>query len=213
VLVGASWSPFSSNLGNTGTFFGLAVHDDGSGEALYACGSFSLAPLQLTRVVRWDGASWSPVGRWDSLAGMTGVLDLEVLDDGSGPVLFAGGSGAGGVARWDGASRSTPGGGVDGTVLAMAVFDDGGGPALYVAGDFHSAGGVPAAGIARWDGSCWTALDSGLTGSVKDLVSFRDPHGPALFVAGEELMARPERRSSPARPRTPRATWPSASSP
>ena len=37
----------------------LAVHDDGSGEALYAGGFFSSADgVTVGRIARWDGAAW-----------------------------------------------------------------------------------------------------------------------------------------------------------
>jgi hypothetical protein len=62
------------------------------------------------------------------------------------------------VARWDGASWSSLGSGLDGTVRALAVFDDGSGAALYATGTFTTAGGVPANNIARWDGASWSAL-------------------------------------------------------
>ena len=116
----------------------------------------------------WHGSVGDP--------GIAGFVNaLGVFDDGTGPALYVGGSfvDAGGVtvsnlARWDGASWSDVGGGVNPSVLALAVFDDGTGPALYVGGRFTLAGGIPAEGIARWDGTRWSAL-GGATGTAKRL--------------------------------------------
>jgi len=90
------------------------------------------------------------------------------------------------VARWDGAGWSEVGGGLGGSVFALAVYDDGSGPALYAGGTFQSAGGVPASRVARWDGVSWSPLASGVDGSVLALTVF-DDHGlggPWLAVGG-----------------------------
>src|SRR5438477_206732 len=85
---------------------------------------------------------------------------LRALDagSGSGPALYfggtfwtAGGSPARNIAKWDGATFSSVGGGISNTmssisshVGALCVFDDGlgGGPALYATGLFDTAGGT-----------------------------------------------------------------------
>jgi len=84
---------------------------------------------------------------------------LAVFDDGTGPALYAGGifasAGSGAVrniAKWDGASWSALGSGLDGgglEVSALTVFDDGTGPALFASGKFTIAGGAPANHIAK----------------------------------------------------------------
>ena len=124
------------------------VFDDGSGPALYAGGGFTTAGgVAANRIAKWDGASWSALGQRDATASSCA---LAVFDDGSGPALYAGGdfTTAGGVAanhiaKWDGASWSALGSGMNGsTSYALAVFDDGSGPALYAGGAFTTAGGV-----------------------------------------------------------------------
>jgi hypothetical protein len=119
------------------------------------------------------------------------VFALAVFDDGDGPALYAGGvfttAGGGGanfIARWDGASWSPVGTGMDNYVFALSVFDDGGGPALYAGGLFTMAGGGSASRIARWNGSSWSALDAGMNGQVSDLAVFDDGGGAALYAAG-----------------------------
>jgi hypothetical protein len=179
--------------GDSGTISALAVYDDGHGPALYAAGEFTDAGgVPANRIARWDGSSWSALG-----SGIEGgaVVALAVYDDGGGPALYAGGSftSAGGVpasriARWDGASWSALGSGMNGVVRALAMHDDGGGPALYAGGDFTSAGGVPADRIARWDGASWSALGSGMAGGaaprVHALTEYDDGGGPALYAGG-----------------------------
>lgn len=129
---------------------------------------------------------------------------MVMFDDGNGggPALYVGGhyvnSGTtplNGIARWNGVSWESVGGGVAGTgfqvgVHALAVFDDGkgGGPALYAGGRFVSAGGVAADGIARWNGSVWSPVGNGQMGPASSLVTtllvHDDGNGPTLFMGG-----------------------------
>lgn len=119
---------------------------------------------------------------------------FTVFDDGNGPALIAGGNfvHAGGVtvnfiARWDGTSWSSLGGGTNGgiqPVTSLGVFDDGSGRALYAGGDFTVAGGVPASHIARWDGAHWSAVGGGMNYGVDAMAVFDDGTGPALYAGG-----------------------------
>ena len=81
------------------------------------------------------------------------------FDDGRGPALFAGVTTIAGstmtsrIARWDGTSWSSLGGGLNSVGHAMAAYDDGSGhgPDLYVAGLFLTVGGgIISNKIARW---------------------------------------------------------------
>jgi len=158
---GRRWAPLGSGLeikgGKSARGEALTVFDDGSGSALYVGGYFEKAGgIPAIGIARWDGARWSPLG--DRQTGAA-VRDLVVLDDGTGPALFAGGGfmsiggvPALGVARWDGRTWSPLGAGIEGggTVSALAGYDDGQGPALYVGGYFSVAGGRPSMRIARW---------------------------------------------------------------
>jgi hypothetical protein len=193
-----SWLPaFGSFPGIDGYMVhALAVFDDGGGPELYVGGEFGLAVGVVARnVAKWDGATWSPlgsgVGDWnDRIEAMT------VFDDGTGPALYAGGTftTAGGVAasyvaRWDGASWSPLGTGMNSVVNALTVFDDGSGPALYAGGMFTSAGGGSASRIARWSGSVWSPVGSGISGTVEALAVYDDGGGPALHVGGRFKVA------------------------
>jgi hypothetical protein len=194
---GASWTPLYFNSGYQDYMQALIVFDDGSGPALYVGGYFPHQIVNYPVLAKWDGGtSWTPLPSLGPFTAGNRVSALAVFDDGSGPALFAGGhfSTAGGVAvlniaRWDGASWSSPGSGLSGTVRALATFDDGSGPALYAGGAFTTAGGAPAARIARWDGTSWSALGSGMDGEVLTLTGFDDGSGPALFAGGAFLTA------------------------
>ncbi len=170
----------------------LTTHNDGTGESLYAGGTFvNAGGWQVDRLARWDGCGWQPVGgELDSW-----VVAMTTFDDGTGDALYAcgffttaDGIPVGGIARWDGTQWSDLDGGMNiGGVRTLAVFDDGTGPALYAGGDFSTAGGVPASDIAKWDGSAWSPLGSGMAGGgggVYNLHVHDDGTGPALYAGG-----------------------------
>jgi trimeric autotransporter adhesin len=174
----------------------LAAFDHGGGPRLYAGGVFSESlGSPGNRIARWDGSSWSPLGRGTSST----VWALTVFDGGARPELYVGGTfvragevgGANGIARWDGAQWSALGTGLynedpghthNGS--AIVVYDDGAGPALYVGGHFTHAGGLPAGSIARWDGSEWSAVGEGFDGWVRAMADFDDGAGRALYAGG-----------------------------
>lgn len=169
--------------------------DDGSGDALYVGGRFTVAgTIESRGIARWDGSAWSTVG--------DGPPDNDVdclvsFESEAHQYLYAGGSftSIGGVpaahiARWDGSSWSPLGDGLDGPVYAIAEFDDGSGPALYAVGRFDSIDGVNSVLAARYrPGSGWERIGDGLVkqGSTTTLdaaVLFDDGDGEALYIAG-----------------------------
>jgi hypothetical protein len=136
----------------------LTVFDDGGGPALYAGGRFfSTGGPTLNNIAKWNGSSWTPLGSGTS-GNFSDVSDLAVFDDGSGSALYAAGrfTVAGGVAanliaRWNGASWSALGSGLnDFVVHALTVFDDGSGPALFAGGDYRSALDSGDSYLAEW---------------------------------------------------------------
>ena len=146
----------------------LAVFDDGSGSALYACGNWrEIGGQPIRPIARWTGTGWSSVGPTTTYPESAALLAMCVFDDGGGPALYAGGmftGPVGAIARWDGTSWSQVGAGFSPTagspyVRALVVHDDGSGPALYAGGSFTAAGGA-AANLARWDGTSWSAVGS-----------------------------------------------------
>jgi hypothetical protein len=161
---GTTWSAMGggiSHVGGAAVVNALAVHDDGTGPALYVAGTFDQAGgVPAVNIARWDGTNWSAVGTTGFDGGMS---SLEVHDDlsGTGPALFASGSFTSvdgvvvnGIAKWDGVSWTALEQGVAPStyVAALASFDDGNGfgPALFAAGAFTQAGSVSSGNIARW---------------------------------------------------------------
>ncbi|KAA0213287.1 MAG: hypothetical protein DYG94_11730 [Leptolyngbya sp. PLA3] len=183
---GVNWSGLSSGL--NGGVSALAVYDDGSGDALYAGGAFTVAGGAVAnRVAKWDGSTWSALGT--GIAGGTTprVFALTVFNDGSGDALYAGGrfNNAGGaaattIAKWDGSSWSALGSGMNVEVRALCVYNN----ALYAGGLFTTAGGTPANYLARWNGSTWSAVGVGTNGFVRALAVYNDGSGNALYVGG-----------------------------
>ncbi len=197
-----AWSDQFSLADFEGWIWDLAVHDDGSGPAVYAAGLFTQAGnTSVTHLARLDGIDWGPVGdQFDAMP-----HSLAACDDwpGLGPQLFAGGGfrqvgalGVSSIARWDGTSWAPLGTGVSisdqpySWVFAMAFVPDAfsEGPALFAGGFFDTAGETSAMNVAHWDGKGWSALGSGLDGFVDALAWFDDGNGPALYAAGTFTM-------------------------
>ena len=195
---GSWWAalPGPSGRGVDGAVLSLTVHDDGTGEALYAGGLFDTAGgVEVRRIARWDGAGWSalmgPGGPGLPFAWiLTDVQAMVSWDDGTGTSLYVGGTfeagRPGGIAEWDGSSWSGLGAGVSqqlmggGMVDALVVWNDGAGEALYVGGDFA----YPTAGVARWNGSTWAWPGAVGLGTALALAVWDDGNGSALYAAG-----------------------------
>ncbi|MBI1380038.1 MAG: hypothetical protein GC161_02980 [Planctomycetaceae bacterium] len=181
---GAQFLPLGSGVVGTGVW-DLAIHDDGSGSALYVGGGFSSAGGQpISNIARWDGTTWSPLG-----VGLNGgVGSLCVFDAGAGPQLFASGSftmsgttPAHKVARWDGIQWH--GVGYDAAnAWKFAVHSFAAGERLVVGS---------ATGLRVWDGAAWPALGAGVgavaaPGYVISLASADSGDGPRLWASTVE---------------------------
>ncbi|MFN7022100.1 MAG: GC-type dockerin domain-anchored protein, partial [Phycisphaerales bacterium] len=203
---GTGWEEVGGGLGNANAYefdrvWVMPTFNDGTGEALYACGTFTQAGgTTVSNIAKWNGTAWADVGGGVS-GGSNAIRDAVVFDDGSGPALYvggsfttAGGSFASNVARWNGTSWEALGGGLNNEVLTLHVHDDGTGPALYAGGRFTS----PATGVAKWSGTGWVSVGgspargNGFTGAmrVSDLATLNEGSGPLLVAAGQfELFA------------------------
>ncbi|MBL8862760.1 MAG: hypothetical protein JNK02_12235 [Planctomycetes bacterium] len=186
---GAKSAPFVWDGQRTRSLFGAhglsstvasqVVHDDGSGEALYAGGSFSRAgDVTAYRIARWNGAAWANVG-----SGLdSGVNALVRHDEGTGPQLYAGCDF--GVRRWDGTSWTNVGA-IIGMVTALAVHDDGSGLRLFAstqAFDFQVSDYVNR--VQRWDGSAWTNVGDRFDELIEALAVHDSGSGPKLYAGG-----------------------------
>lgn len=168
---GTSWSAMGTDC-PISTINCFAIHN---GE-LYAGGEGSGAVKVC--VAKWTGSNWLPL---DTEGGNTNVWALASYNG----ELYAGGgfsnfngSGAAGIARWNGSSWSSIGTGFTlfNQVNAMTVFQS----KLYIGGSFTSIGGISANNIVSWDGTTWTALAGGVNAQVQSLFS----NGTKLFVGG-----------------------------
>jgi hypothetical protein len=133
------------------------------------------------------------------LGGDGEVLALAVLDDGSGPARYVGGSfvfipgvgAVGGFARWDGTAWAA----LDPSMRLrspLVAFDDGTGAALYGAGGLALADGSRITTIARFDGASWSSagdFDRFGGGTVHAFavapVGLGQTARPALYAGGD----------------------------
>ena len=196
---GASWSPVGGGLPPFGgEVRALVVHDDGSGEAMYAAGNFtSVGGVSAMRVAKWNGQSWSALGIGLPYPTTGYVSALASYHDASGPKLVAAGrfqnAGASDrdcVAQWDGQSWSALGAGVgngfDSEVRSLAPFDAGDGPRLFATGHFETASGVGTGGLAVWYGATWAApYRTGVNGPVYSATVSNIDGEPSLYVGGD----------------------------
>jgi hypothetical protein len=178
-----------------GTVRTLAVHNDGSGPALYAGGQFDHASnAACINIAKWAGTAWAAVGEGVYINYSPGLQVLRSFDDGSGPTLYAGGSllestypfYSTNIRRWRAGHWETVAGGLTGGtagVRALEVFDDGGGSALIAGGDFSST-------LRKLTPAGWVDVFPVLQstnvydGGVHELKQVDLGHGPVLLAGG-----------------------------
>jgi hypothetical protein len=177
-----------------GPVHALAMHDDGSGPALYFGGGFSMVHMEgehafeAACVGRTGQGVWSAVGNaragpgFNHGYGPDSLASVDIDGDGA-PTLYAGGpirsSGISmfdNCAQWDGAAWNSLGDGPD-TVRCLGGFDDGSGPALYAA-----TGSSFPAPIYRWNGAAWSDLAHGPPAYIERFVGWRPGGKPRLFT-------------------------------
>jgi trimeric autotransporter adhesin len=93
------------------------------------------------------------------------------------------------IARWNGSTWNTVGGGVTGSmpqVYTMCVYDGW----LYVGGSFQMAGGVPVNQIAKWNGLQWDSVGPGVNG-YSPLSMIVDTLHNNLIISGNFACANP----------------------
>jgi hypothetical protein len=147
--------------------FAMAMHDDGSGPALYVGGLFDAIDGQPHhRIARYRNGVWESIGHggWAGMSGNSaGINSLASFGDVLYCSLFNGT-----VARWTGAAWiATPSAGT--TTTCFAGHD----------GSLYAGVGGSTGSVKRWNGTNWDAVP-GLTGSVRTMASFKRN----LIVAG-----------------------------
>ncbi|HMS09720.1 MAG TPA: hypothetical protein PKE66_09565, partial [Pyrinomonadaceae bacterium] len=175
------WDDRFDRPGASGT---VSVIVNGPNGSLYV-GLFSgTAGGTGSRIVKWNGTSWEPMG-----GGMNGPVNaIAVAPNGDvyagGSFTMAGTTPANSIARWNGTEwfalgSGTNGGGTLDAVNAVAVASNGD---VYIGGPFTQVGGNPAEGFARWNGSSWFATGDGVVVvEVRTLIPA--PQG-GVFVGG-----------------------------
>lgn len=171
-----------------------------SGTDLYVGGAFPLVGgMPDENIASWDGAAWSDVTGPDGTGLNDFVEALRVYDDGTGPILYAGGrfdtadgSAADGLALWDGIGWSPMhGASFSGVTTGLVVYDDGTGPGLYISGnDLEVEGGPAPSNPIRWNGATWATVlgedGFGLLGDVGATAVFDDGQGEALYMVRDD---------------------------
>jgi hypothetical protein len=168
----------------------LAVHNDGTGPALYAEAPYKpVNPDFKDAVVRWDGQSWERVG--DSFShdgGNVTIGDLLSANLGDGWKLYAGGHFDGptgmfhNVAVWNGSDWLPLGEGLPLSVRSLAVLNTSGGPRLAAVDDLQ-VDGEPAQRVWLWDGSVWSPFGGEPDGHVTGIAQARHDYG-AIYLSG-----------------------------
>jgi hypothetical protein len=194
--------------GLNGTVRALSTGDPDAGgtlgPSLIAGGAFTgTTDGSQDYIAFWNGVAWQALGwgtdgpvnaitTWQtsSVSGYPAHIVIggefpHVGSDSTGEVL------ANGIARWDGISWRTLGGGFDGPVYALASWDPDGPagpqlPLLIAGGDFRHAGTEAIDYIAAWDGTAWHSLGWGTDGPVRSLTTW-DPDGGGPLI--EQLVA------------------------
>jgi hypothetical protein len=173
---------YSNTLGDPGFngsyVAGLTVHDDGSGESLFAVGSFNIAGGVVggSQIARWDGSAWQALG-----SGLTGGYTNAVKAF-QGDLIAAGyfdsASGVAGsakLARWDGTNWNSMDAQSEiflNSFWDLEVYDDGiTGEQLYIAGNYGDLNGNLALDhIAKWDGTTYSEVGGTIGGAVPLIV-------------------------------------------
>ena len=165
----------------------IALHDDGSGVALYSGAPYDPVNSNFENsVVRWDGHSWSRVGAEFYNSGDSVIIFALISADlGDGPKLYAGGwfHGLGNVAAWDGEDWLPLGDGLSFTVKTLAKVDTPEGPRLAAAGDIFTDGEL-AERVWLWDGSTWSPFGAIADDRIFGVVQ-AEYEGDAIYLAGD----------------------------
>jgi trimeric autotransporter adhesin len=170
---GTSLQP-QSVLSGSANCMAVAANGD-----LLVGGSVSTASFTGERLVRWDGATWAPVG-------LPGNPSIETIAIGStGDVLIGGTSEptTSNISQWNGSSWTSVG--AVNTTPAVTSFQRMPNGDLIACGSFSQIEGVAANNIARFDGSIWHPMGTGLDGAGSRMTIA----GGDLIVSGEFLHA------------------------
>ena len=183
---GSTWAPVGE--APNGPVSALVVHNDGTGDALYAGGSFTqIGGQNAARIARWDGIQWSQVG-----GGANGPVQAlavhEDTTDASGVALYMAEFPR--VRRFDGTNWIDLPGTFDAPVLSLTSYPDVFVPSLIAGGSFQSVnfdpvGSVAANRVIRYRGAeGWSALGTGTDDVVAHVQTIDSGGQVNLWAAG-----------------------------
>ncbi len=146
--LGAPWPPTGGFVGGTTSLF---EKSDGT----IAAGGFTGFGYPRLAASAWNGTSWTQIPI--NLPVPVGTV-YAFAETATGELLL-GGTGTGGILRWDGATLQTfAAAGPNDWIYSLVRTPTGD---LVAGGVFAALGGVAASNIARHDGSAWHALGAG----------------------------------------------------
>lgn len=184
-------------LGESNGVFNYIIYDMAVlGSDVYVGGNFANlgGDQRIDYLARWDGSEWHPVGNLTQGNGSVNSTVFALAVDGTD--LYVGGqftqvenegtvvSGAVRIAKWNGATWSALGSGVNSTVNALAVDSN---HHVYVGGHFTNVNSIAEADyIAKWDGSAWSALagNGSGNGAISSGVNAIAVNGTDVYVGG-----------------------------
>lgn len=173
----------------------MTVWNDGTGNALYAVGSFlRVGPSAVVRAVaKYNGTSWSQLGVGLPTTGTNIGNAVIGYDDGLGPALFVGGqfgpTSSNLLAKWDRVSwnvNAGPSAGIGASLTAFHVFADTQGTALWAAAAPLTFGSpmLYRYGTNRsWTQVSLPSIDT--PSQAFALASYNDGTGNALYLGGQ----------------------------
>lgn len=146
---------------------------------LYIAGNFSNGNGDIQDLAKWNGTQWVGTGNVDG--GNAAIYNMlvyknELYISGDFNLLGDPQIAAHNIARFDGTTWKTVGGGTDYQINNMQVFND----YLYIAGTFDHTDGMPIQDIARWDGIRWCGYNSAFDNACNAVGMFRD----TLYIGG-----------------------------
>ncbi|MFA6198716.1 MAG: hypothetical protein WC734_06245 [Patescibacteria group bacterium] len=193
--IDGEWNGMNSGTFGTATDGSISDIEIGKKGEIYICGKISTVNysagaidpmLPCFNAAYYNGTQWynlvSAILPADAL---TIINDMAIAPNGdvyvTGRFTNIGGVAAVNIARWNGATWSALGTGLNDDGLHVQVAPNGN---VYAAGKFHSAGGVTSYHIARWDGSMWHKMGAytGLNDEVYSMAISLD--GTTVYVGG-----------------------------
>ncbi|HVV71859.1 MAG TPA: immunoglobulin domain-containing protein, partial [Verrucomicrobiae bacterium] len=154
---GGAWSALGSAISDPlSTWYVQALAASGHDLYVAGVGWTNFVDVQVRRLGKWDGTSWSGTDAW-----MDGRVNVLAAD---GTNVYAGGQTVFKAkdGNWIGLGSFEGPPGVEPEIVALAVR----GTNVYAGGWFSAVGGLAASNIAKWDGHSWAPVGLGTDHNV-----------------------------------------------